>query len=287
MIQKNYGFQSQEVVKAIDLIKMARDKDHAIFLSFTGNMISSGLRSLICDLCKERKIEAVITNGAGVEEDIIKTFGDYIPINFDDMPEELLEKKIYRIGNVGVGHELYDKFELFLCDYYKKAIELPDCDQTPGSISRELGNIRNDPKSFLYWAKRNNIEVFCPTFHDGAFGDFFVDYREQFPDYRVDFLYENVKLTRLVRSFPKCGAVILGGGTPKHFTLNNSILRGGYDWTIRVSTSIPFDGSDSGGDSNEARSWGKLRLDGAGVEIFADATLVFPMIVKHGFEVGD
>ena len=182
-------------------------------------------------------------------------------------------------------HRLYECFSRFLEEKYPDAIQNIRCDQTPGSISKILGLFRKDKSSFLYWAHKNDIELFCPTFHDGAFGDFLLRYREKFPDYRIDFLYENLKLTNLLQTFEQCGVIILGGGTSKHFALNQSVLRGGYDWSIVVSTAIPYDGSDSGGNADEARSWGKLKMTGEAIHIFAEATLVFPEMVQKGFFV--
>lgn len=283
MNRLSYGFQSDQVLRAIELIKKARNDQHKVVIAFTGNMISSGIRQNICELVKNRQVDALITNGAGVEEDIIKTFGSYKCISFKEDPKNLLDNKLYRIGNLGVDHRLYDEFYDFLKKNYTIAISSAACDQTPGSISKQLGALRGDRDSFLFWTHKNNIELFCPTFHDGAFGDFFVDYREAFPNYRIDFLYENVKLTKLLNQFKKCGIIILGGGTSKHFALNNSILRGGYDWSVVISTAIPYDGSDSGGDADEARSWGKLKLEGESVHIFSDATLVFPDLTKKAF----
>lgn len=283
MHYQNYGFQSQQVHKAIELIKKKILDGNKIVLACTGNIISSNLRELICELVKDNKINVLITSGAGIEEDIIKTFGNYSETDFDINSSNLIEKKLYRIGNLAVSHTLYNKFYDFLKENYSSAIKNSQCDQTPGEIAKQLAYIRDNGESILYWAYQNNINIFCPTFHDGAFGDFFVEYREEFVEYRIDFLLENVKLTRLLSSYEKCGIIILGGGTSKHFALNNSILRGGYDWSVVITTAIPYDGSDSGGNSEEAKTWGKLKLEGESVHIFSDATLVFPFIVKGAF----
>lgn len=283
MDYKNYGFQSNQVHQAIKLIRKRVSKGDKIVLAYTGNIISSNLRKLICTLVKEKKINALITSGAGIEEDIIKTFGDYTKTKFDISSNTLIKKKLYRIGNLAVSHTLYNKFYNFLKENYSLIIKNPQCDQTPGEIAKLLANLINNDESILYWAYHNNIDVFCPTFHDGAFGDFFVEYREQFSDYRIDFLLENVKLTRLLSSFDRCGIIILGGGTSKHFALNNSVIRGGYDWSVIISTAIPYDGSDSGGNSEEAKTWGKLKVKGKSIHIFSDATLTFPSIVNEAF----
>lgn len=279
----DYGFQSHEVSKSIALLNEKIASCDKIVLAFTGNIISSGLRTLICELTRKNKVNAIVTSGAGLEEDLIKTFGYYLESSFDEKSACLIRANMHRIGNLSVPSELYDEFYKFLDENYCKIVQDCKCDQTPGEIGKFLANIKNDNTSFLYWAHKNNISVFCPTFHDGAFGDFFVHYRERFENYRIDFLLENVKLTRLLQSFKRCGIIIIGGGTSKHFALNNSILRGGYDWSITITTAIPFDGSDSGGNEEEAKTWHKLRESSDNVRVYADATLVLPMILNNTF----
>jgi len=50
-----------------------------------------------------------------------------------------------------------------------------------------------------------------------------------------------------------------------------------------MNTGQEFDGSDSGARPDEAVSWGKIRAGAKSVKVFADATLVFPMLVAATF----
>jgi len=52
---------------------------------------------------------------------------------------------------------------------------------------------------------------------------------------------------------------------------------------VYVNTAQEFDGSDAGARPDEAVSWGKIRLDARPVKVYADATLVFPLIVSQTF----
>ncbi|MGA4605890.1 deoxyhypusine synthase family protein [Pseudoalteromonas maricaloris] len=280
MVELGLGFQSSQVVKASSLLKASIQNEHKIVLAFTGNIISTGLREYICRLVKDDKVAAIVTNGAGIEEDLIKTFGSYRSTEFDADFEKLIEDQQYRIGNLSVAYELYNKFEEFLDEHFEGAISDSSCDQTPGGVSKLLGKATKSVESYLYWAHKNNTPVFCPTFHDGAIGDFLHDYRIQNPAYRLDFILENVNLSKLICSFDTCGVLILGGGTSKHFTLNNSIIRGGFDWSVVISTATSYDGSDSGGNASEAKTWGKIKPTGESVHIFAEATLVFPQLAE-------
>lgn len=59
--------------------------------------------------------------------------------------------------------------------------------------------------------------------------------------------------------------------------------RNGADYAVYVNTASEFDGSDSGARPDEAKSWGKIKKDATPVKIYAEATLVFPLLVAKTF----
>lgn len=81
----------------------------------------------------------------------------------------------------------------------------------------------------------------------------------------------------------KTGVVILGGGIVKHHILNANLMRNGADYACYINTGTEYDGSDAGARPSEALSWGKLKLDCKFTKIWADATIVFPMVVAASF----
>jgi deoxyhypusine synthase len=46
---------------------------------------------------------------------------------------------------------------------------------------------------------------------------------------------------------------------------------------------VEFDGSDAGARPDEAVSWGKIKANGDSVKVYAEATVVFPLIVAATF----
>lgn len=46
-----------------------------IFLGYTSNLISSGLREVICFLARHKLVDCLVTTAGGVEEDFIKVLG--------------------------------------------------------------------------------------------------------------------------------------------------------------------------------------------------------------------
>lgn len=84
----------------------------------------------------------------------------------------------------------------------------------------------------------------------------------------------------------KTGAIILGGGTPKHHTQYMNTLREGLDAAVQISSARPEDGSLSGAPLKESLSWGKLK--GGHMEmtstIFGEVTTIFPLIIAAALE---
>lgn len=59
--------------------------------------------------------------------------------------------------------------------------------------------------------------------------------------------------------------------------------RNGADFSVFLNTASEFDGSDSGARPDEAVSWGKIRKDAKPVKIYAEASLILPLLVAQTF----
>ena len=75
---KDTGFQATNLASAIRLVKEMRKQKATIFLGFTSNITSSGLRDIITYLVRNRLVHFLVTTTGGLEEDIIKTHGDFL-----------------------------------------------------------------------------------------------------------------------------------------------------------------------------------------------------------------
>ena len=81
----------------------------------------------------------------------------------------------------------------------------------------------------------------------------------------------------------KAGMIILGGGLIKHHICNACLMRNGADYAVYINTGQEFDGSDAGARPDEAISWGKIKAEAKSVKVYADVSLVFPLIVAATF----
>ena len=72
-------------------------------------------------------------------------------------------------------------------------------------------------------------------------------------------------------------------GLVKHHVCNANLMRNGADFSVYINTAQEFDGSDAGARPDEAISWGKIKINAKPVKVYAEATLVFPLIVSQTF----
>ena len=264
-----------------------------IFLSFTGNMISSGNRELITFLVKNKYVDGIVTNAAGIEEDIIKSINTFHLGTFEAKGSHLLDECIGRIGNIFVPADRYLYLERFLNNIFPIILKKAKKGNVMSSheVTKLLGNeiennaLTKDKKknSYLYWACRNDIPVFCPAINDGAIGDMAVFFRRNNKSFAIDSTKDNEVLSKLLLNSDKCGSIILGGGVAKHFLLNSAIFRDGFEYSIYITTASEYDGSDSGGNQEEAISWAKIKPDADKVKVFCDATIAFPLLIRSTF----
>mgnify|MGYP001566898182 FL=1 len=274
------GFQATELAKGINLLKEMKSEKATVFLSFTSNIISSGLRELVAQLCREKAVQCIITSTGAIEEDYMKSKAPFLMGSFDVDDEEIKKKALNRIGNVLVPDKYYadlEQFNLkFLAELYKTSRVV-----SPSVYCRELGKKITDKNSFLHWASKNNIPVYAPGFVDGAIGDhvFFSNQDKKSGEKLiVDQAGDLTSFYNLMLTSDKTGGLIIGGGIAKHHLIGAAILRNGLDYAVYLSTGTQYDGSLSGARPSEAVSWNKLKDKKKSAFIEAEATLVIPLL---------
>jgi len=276
------GFQASKLSEAIGVIKAMKRENATIFLAYTSNMVSSGVREVIRYLAEHRFVDVLVTTAGGVEEDIIKSLKPFVLGSFEADGRFLFEKGINRIGNIFVTNDRYTYFEKHMSkvldEVYKKQVETgrPLCSS---EIIEITGKSIDNKESILYWAAKNKIPVFCPALTDGAFGDMIFWMKQRQSKFFVDVSEDMQRIVKLVLNSKKTGAIILGGGVAKHYTLNAQIFREGCDFAVYINTGDEFDGSDSGAKTDEAITWGKIKANAPQVKVHGDATIIFPLIV--------
>jgi len=163
---------------------------------------------------------------------------------------------------------------------------------SPSKMIQRLGEEIKDESSIYYWAAKNKIPVFSPALTDGSIGDMLYFHSYKNPGLVLDIVQDIRRINSMAVKAANTGMIIVGGGLIKHHVCNANLMRNGADFSVFLNTSSEFDGSDSGARPDEAVSWGKIRKDAKPVKIYAEASLVFPLLVaetfaRHHFRMDD
>lgn len=277
----NVGFQATQVGRAASLIREMQKDKATVFLTFTSNMASSGLRELLAQIVAAKKADCIITGIGSIEEDIMKASGEFTLSTFGEDDIALHKRGINRIGNILVENEHYIRLEKKLKPFFAQELAKQKTLHrllSPHELIADLGATIKDEHSFVYQAAKNNIPIFCPCPTDGAFGLQIYFFKQSHPEFGIDVTGDMRRLASLALDSEKTGGIILGGGFAKHHALGVNLLRGGFDYAVYVSTGTEADGSLSGARASEAKSWGKINARANSVHVEADATIVLPLL---------
>ncbi|WP_231183216.1 deoxyhypusine synthase [Haladaptatus sp. DYF46] len=280
------GFQATHLYEAVELIRAMREEGAEIYLTFTSNIVSSGLRETLAYLARENLVDVMITTSGSITEDVIKTERPFKMGEWDVDEAEMRERGINRLGNIFVPSDRYVWLESYLNDFFEDFFAEEKV-RTPMEFSRELGETLDDEDSILSNAADNDIPVFCPALTDAEVGNFLYYYRQGYDsDIGIEIVDDYDTLIEQGLLADKTGLIVLGGGVPKHHAIMTNLFRGGADYAVYVSTGMEGDGSLSGAPPHEAVSWGKIKQETKNyVQVEAEATLVVPMLVAGGFKV--
>lgn len=302
------GFQATNLAKAVDEVNRMINKkleplpedDQAdcfepgtrqktsctVFLGYTSNMISSGVREQIRFLAEHNMVDCIVTTGGGVEEDFIKCLAPTFLGKFSLSGRDLRDRGINRIGNLLAPNDNYVKFQEWVDPILDKMLEeqkQQGIRWTPSKIIARLGKEIDNPDSVYYWCYKNNIPVFSPAITDGSLGDMIYFRSIENPGLIID-IVEDLQRINKISSFAKnTGMIILGGGLVKHHICNANLMRNGADFSVFINTAQEFDGSDAGARPDEAISWGKIKKTADPVKVYGEASIIFPLLVAETF----
>jgi deoxyhypusine synthase len=272
------------VGKAVEIVaEMFSDPDYTTFITLSGPLVPSGMRLIFRDLIRDGYVDAVVTNGANMVHDIVEAMGRSHMVGEVDVDDaELLERGINRVYDIFIESDTWVALEGFVWGILDGLPEDRRVDVPFHGLLREIGLKLDDEGSILFTAARKGVPIFCPGLLDSMLGIPLWMYSKR-SRLVINPLKDFDLLGDMIYEAKKTGAIILGGGMPKHHTQYMNTLREGLDAAVQISTARVEDGSLSGAPLKESVSWGKLKGDKAST-IFGDVTIVFPLIVAAALE---
>ena len=82
-----------------------------IFLGYTSNVVSCGMREYIKYLCQHKIIDCIVKTCSGIEEDYIKCLASIFIGDFNLDGNTLRQRGVNRIGNILMPNKNYELLE--------------------------------------------------------------------------------------------------------------------------------------------------------------------------------
>jgi len=272
------------VGRAVEIVaEMFSDPDYTTFIALSGPLVPSGMRLILTDLIRGGHVDVVVTNGANVVHDLVEAMGGSHMVGRVEADDaELLKEGVSRAYDIYIESRVFSDLEGYIGGILDGIPEEGRMGIPIHRLLREIGLRVEDEDSILFNAARRGVPIFSPGFLDSMLGIPLWMYSKR-RRLRIDPLKDFDLFAEIVYDAKRAGAIILGGGTPKHHTLYMNTLRDGVDAAVQISSARVDDGSLSGAPLREAVSWGKVKGDKTST-IFGDVTIVFPLIVAAALE---
>lgn len=293
------SFSSRDLARAADIyIKMIKEKEGTVFLSLAGSTSAAGCMQVYVDLVRHHMIDAVIATGASiVDMDFFEALGfkHYKGTPFVD-DNELRDLHVDRIYDTFI-----DEDQLKECDTIiaKLADKLEPRPYSSREFIREMGKFLKEggakkQESLVQVAYEEGVPIFCPAFSDSSagFGLVYHQYHNPKKHLSIDSVKDFLELTKIKMSAPTSGLLMVGGGVPKNFIQDTVVAAEvlGKDvpmhkYAVQITVADVRDGACSSSTLKEASSWGKVETNYEQM-VYAEATLVLPLIAAHAYHSG-
>jgi deoxyhypusine synthase len=304
------AFSGRSLGEAFEVtLAMARDQDCKVVLTLSGAMTIAKMGAVITKMIDAGLVQAVVSTGAlmahGLSEAVGLVHYRYDPKVSD---EELFEKGYNRV---------YDTLEMesnlnYVEEFSSRAFDGLTGELSSEIICRAIGKaLAQDAqgKGVLRSAYEQNVPVFVPAFTDSelgldlstwamkaarAAGKTGADVLDTLPRYNP-YLDLN-SFARFALGAKHLGIFTIGGGVPRNWAqevgpyidimnhrLGLELTPPRYRYAVRICPEPTHWGGLSGCTYSEGVSWGKFvpaTEGGRFAEVYADATTVWPLLIK-------
>ncbi|HUG18931.1 MAG TPA: deoxyhypusine synthase family protein [Planctomycetaceae bacterium] len=304
------------------MLEMIRDSDARVVMTITGAMTVAKQGKIVCDLIDRGIVHAVIATGALMAHGLTESIGlAHYRYNPKDNDKALYEKGYNRIYDTLEMEENLNSVERLMSHVLDHA-EPEDGVWSSARLCREIGRVlhnQNEGPGILKSAFERNVPVFIPAFTDSelgldvstwAMGKAVAASGKNPAEMTPEEIYKTVppfnpfydlqEYARFIGSSDRVGILTIGGGVPRNWAqqvapyyditnhrIGTKFAPPRYRYGVRICPEPVHWGGLSGCTYSEGVSWGKfLPIDEGGrfAEVYADATVVLPLLVKAVFE---
>lgn len=267
---------SGRVARAAEILRqMTNDKECNLFFGLAGAMVPGGLKEVIIDILPS--VRAFVTTGATLTHDLVEALGfSHLQGSPTEKDEKLHKEGFYRMWDSYMSNKVYEPIEDFLVEHWDK---FPKAPLSSKEILWTIGSLL--PKkvpSILRTCAERKIPVYCPGFVDSGLGLMFWGRIASGKRFVYDPFKDVDELVKMCWDSKKSGVLYVGGGVPKNFIQQSLQFSKGASYGVQVTTDMPHWGGSSGAELREGISWGKMHPKANFVDVYADATIVLPLI---------
>jgi deoxyhypusine synthase len=301
-----YGGLAAQVARGAKALEaMVNDKNCARFLTISGAMTVGKMDLIICDMIEQGFIHAISSTGALMAHGLVSSIGlKHYKYNPKYNDTELARRKLNRVTDTLEPETNLDTVEEVIGQVI---------DQIDGSrplsptelnklIGKHLAEHYPNERGILKSAYVHRVPVFVPAFVDSELGnDIYIHNlkrrRRGKKAILIDLERDSKVLIDIVTGSKRFGIFTIGGGVPRNNVQNVAPLieiineRLGptfpnrrFSYGVRICPDRPHFGHLSGCTYSENESWRKADKDGIYAEMIADATQVWPFLVKFIME---
>jgi deoxyhypusine synthase len=303
------SFGARQVGEAADVMfKMVTDPECFVVGTFSGAMTVAKMGLVLCEMIDRGMVQAVVSTGALMTHGLVEAGG---LTHFKANPK-ISDEELFSAGYDRVHDTIELERNLLHAEYFLYAVlEKHDPTKPLSSwricqmLGREL--CRKSPgRGILKSAYRKKVPVFIPAFTDCELGlDFAVFNRKRIEDGKPSLVFDPFDdleaYAALIEKQTKLGIFTIGGGVPRNWAQQvgpyldlvqqRLKVNGGgfkpFHYGVRICPDPAHWGHLSGCTYSEGVSWGKFvpeERGGRWAEVLADATIVWPMIVRAVIE---
>lgn len=318
------AFTGRNLGQALDVsLSMWRNSNCFVVLTVSGAMTVAKQGAIICDMIDRGLVQAVVTTGALMAHGLTESLGHThysAPESFTD--EELFENGYNRIYDTLEMESNLDHVEKCISDVLN-ASEPEGGIWSSASFCRAIGKHLDEKdlgRGILRSAWKKDVPVFVPALTDSEVGlDFSIwAMQKEFnarpmkgsdaiepdrifhatPPYNP--FLDLQEYARIIGRHETLGIFTIGGGVPRNWAqqinpyyeitgdrLGVSLQAPRFRYGVRICPEPVHWGGLSGCTYREGISWGKFvspKEGGKFAEVFADATLAWPILMKAVFE---
>jgi deoxyhypusine synthase len=302
------AFGGRRLGEAADVYEaMVRDPDCFRVLTISGAMTIAKQGLLVCEMIDRGWVQALVTTGALMTHGLCEGAG---MLHFKHRPdmkdEELYEKGYNRVYDTIELERNLDDAEQIL---RRVLTELPvetvlSSHRVCALLGRDLE--RSAPgRAILASASRRDVPVYVPAFTDSELGlDLAIHNHTRRRAGKTPFPFDPFDdldhFAERVRRHETLGILTIGGGVPRNWAqqvgpyleILRHRLHGDepvrrYKYAVRICPEPEHWGGLSGCSYEEGVSWGKFvprSQGGRFAEVFADATIAWPLLVRAVME---